>query len=415
MEKRFKKTKNLLLFFSYYCIIYNGILKWDMYRQINVTKGMFDIMNKNILMLLMKLDIGGAETHVVELSKELKKRGFNIVIASAGGVYTKELEEAGIKHYEVPLQNKHPKNVVKAFGLIKTIIEEEKIDIVHSHARIPSFIAGKLHKKMKFPFVTTAHWVFTTKYGLKYITNWGQKTIAVSEDIKKYLMDNYKIPEEDITVTINGIDTDKFSPDTDVSGIESELGIKEDDNTIVYVSRMDEDRSLAAHMLINVIPKLDGIVENLKAVIVGGGNDFENVKMDAERVNEELGREAVVLTGARTDINRLVAPAKLFVGVSRAALEAMAAGKPTIIAGNEGYIGLFDEDKAELAYSTNFCCRGCDATNEETLAQDIGNFFGMWDEDKEKLSEYSREFVKARYSVKRMADDAQKVYESVLK
>ena len=371
-------------------------------------------MEKNILMLLMKLDIGGAETHVVELSKELKKRGYNIVIASNGGVYTKELEEAGIKHYEVPLQNKKPKNVMKSFTLIREIIEKEKIDIVHSHARIPSFIAGKLHKKMKFPFVTTAHWVFSTKFGLKYITNWGQKTIAVSEDIKKYLMDNYKIPENDITVTINGIDTDKFSPDTECEDIKKEFDIKPEDNVIVYVSRMDEDRSFAAHTLISVVSRLDRLVDNVKVIVVGDGNDFERVKDGATAVNTELGRDAVMLAGARTDINRLVAPACLFVGVSRAALEAMAAAKPTIIAGNEGYIGLFTEDKAELAYSTNFCCRGCPETTEEELLKDIGGFFGLWDEDKEKLANYSREFVKERYSVKRMADDAENVYKSVI-
>lgn len=372
-------------------------------------------MKKNILMLLMKLDIGGAETHVVELSKELKKRGYNIIIASNGGVYTKELEEAGIKHYNVPLQNKHPKNVIKSFRLIKKIIEDEKIDIVHSHARIPSYIAGKLHKRMKFTFVTTAHWVFTTKYGLKYITDWGEKTIAVSEDIKEYLIKNYHLPAENIRVTINGIDTDKFSPDTDTSAVRKEFGIEPEDRLIVYVSRMDVDRSLAAHMLINIVPKLDTIVDNIKVLVVGGGNDFENIQKEADTVNVELGRKAVITTGARTDINRLVAPAELFVGVSRAALEAMAAGKPTIIAGNEGYIGLFDEDKAELAYSTNFCCRGCPGTSEETLAQDIGGFFGMWDEDKDKLSKFSREFVKQRYSVKVMADDAEAIYKEAEK
>lgn len=371
-------------------------------------------MKKNILMLLMKLDIGGAETHVAELSKELHRRGFNVVVASNGGVYTSELEAAGIKHYIVPLQNKNPSNVIKSYKLIKEIIEKEKIDIVHSHARIPSFIAGKLHKKMKFPFVTTAHWVFTTKYGLKYITNWGEETIAVSEDIKKYLMDNYKIPEDKITVTINGIDTDKFSPDTDGGKVREEFGLKESDRVIVYVSRMDTDRSLAAHMLIEGLVKLDKLVDGLKLLIVGGGNDFDKIAEEAKKVNETLGREAVLLAGARTEINEFVANAELFVGVSRAALEAMAAGKPTIIAGNEGYIGLFDEDKAELAYSTNFCCRGCEMTTEEKMTQDIGNFFGMWDDDKKRLSEYSREYIKEHYSVKRMADDAEKVYKSVL-
>ena len=81
---------------------------------------------------------------------------------------------------------------------------------------------------MKFPFVTTAHWVFNTGYGLKYITDWGEKTVAVSEDIKTYLMDNYHIPSGDINVTINGIDTEKFSPKTDCEDIKKELGIKDD-------------------------------------------------------------------------------------------------------------------------------------------------------------------------------------------
>ena len=371
-------------------------------------------MNKNILMLLMKLDIGGAETHVVELSKELKKRGYNIVIASNGGAYTEELEKAGIKHYTVPLQNKHPGNVMKSFKLIKKIIKDENIDIVHSHARIPSFIAGKICRKEGVPFVTTAHWVFTTKYGLKYITDWGEKTIAVSEDIKKYLMDNYHIPEDNITVTINGIDTDKFSPDTECDEIKKEFGIEDKDRVVVYVSRMDEDRSLVAHMLIDVVPKLDTIVDNIKLLVVGGGNDFDNVKALADKVNTELGRKAVVMAGARTDINKLVAPAELFVGVSRAALEAMAAAKPTLIAGNEGYIGLFGKDKAELAYSTNFCCRGCPMPNVDTLAQEVGGFFGLWDEDKKELADFSREYIKKNYSVKTMADDAEKVYKSVL-
>lgn len=368
----------------------------------------------NIMMSLMQLDIGGAETHVVELAKELKRRGHNIIITSNGGAYVEELNRCGIKHYEVPLQNKKPQNVLKAFSLLRKIITEEKIDLVHSHARIPSFILGKLHKKMKFPFVTTAHWIFTTKYGLKYITDWGQKTLAVSEDIKKYLMDNYKIPESDITVTVNGIDADKFSADTDKLACCKEFGIANEDNVIAYVSRMDEDRSLAAHQLIEAVRRLNPIIENLVCIIVGDGNDFENVKKEADSVNKEIDREAIKLTGARTDIEKLIAPAKLFVGVSRAALEAMAAEKPTVIAGNEGYIGLFDEGKLQTGLATNFCCRGCEMSSADKLTQDIGNFFGLWEDEQKRLGKYARETVMKYYSVKRMADDAEKVYKQVL-
>ncbi len=364
--------------------------------------------NCNIMLSLMKLDIGGAETHVVELAKELARRGHNVIVTSNGGVYADELTQAGIKHYTVPLQNKNPFNVIKAFSMLKKIIKEEKIDIVHSHARIPSFILGRLHKKMKFPFVTTAHWVFTTKYGLKYITDWGQQTVAVSEDIKKYLMDNYGISEDNIVVTINGIDTDRFSPDADASGIMQEFGLSENDNVIVYVSRMDKSRSLAAKQLIEAVHQLRDKIDNLKLLIVGDGNDFETVKSMA------AGKDYIKLAGGRTDINNLIAAGCLFVGVSRAALEAMAVEKPVIIAGNEGYIGLFDESKLGVGIDTNFCCRGCAESTAELIKSDIEKFFAMDEQQRRKLGIYGRNLIIENYSVIRMTDDTMKIYERVL-
>ena len=92
----------------------------------------------------------------------------------------------------------------------------------------------------------------------------------------------------------------------------------------------------------------------------------------------------------------------------------MAAEKPTIIAGNEGYIGLFDKDKLDAGLSTNFCCRGCGESDTETLTQDIGNFFGLWEEEQNNLGKYAREVVSEYYSVTKMADDAEKVYKEVL-
>lgn len=367
-----------------------------------------------ILMALMQLDIGGAETHVVELSKELKRRGNEIVVVSNGGVYERELEEAGIKHYCLPLNTKSPKSMLISYKGLAKIIKEENIELVHSHARIPSFLLARLHKKMKFPFVTTAHWVFKTSGGLKYLTNWGEKTVVVSQDIKKYLMDNYNTKEEDIFVTINGIDTKKFCQDIDKEDVYAEFGLKEEDNVIVHISRLDEDRSLVAKQLINIMPKLSRVIDDLKLLVVGEGNDFENIKMMAQKTNEELGEERVILTGARCDIARLISPAKLFVGVSRSALEAMSEKKPVIIAGNEGYIGLFFEDKLDIAIKTNFCCRECEPSTEELLAQQIGEFFGMWDEDVEKLAQFGQKLIYDNYSLKRMADDNERAYNACL-
>ena len=123
----------------------------------------------------------------------------------------------------------------------------------------------------------------------------------------------------------------------------------------------------------------------------------------------------IIIDMNEVDIAELIAPAKLFVGVSRAALEAMAEEKPCIVAGNEGYIGLFDESKVDVALATNFCCRGCADSTSEQLAQDIGEFFGMWEEDRAKIGAFGRQMIIDNYSVKRMTDDTESIYSSVLK
>ena len=368
-----------------------------------------------VLMATMKLDIGGAETHIVELSKALARRGIEIIVASNGGAYEKELEDAGICHIKVPFHTKNPVCMKRAYNMLKDIIFNYQIDVVHAHARIPAFLCGQLHRKYHFRFVTTAHWVFSTKFPYNFLTCWGDRTLSVSDDIKKYLMESYGIEDEKIRVTINGIDLEKFSADTDFSSVAEEFGLKEDKTRIVYVSRMDTDRSLAAHKLIEITPELCREIPNLEVIIVGGGNDYETVKTEADSVNKSLGRPVIITTGSRTDINRFVASGNMFIGVSRAALEAMACEKPSIIAGNEGYIGIFDEDKLKVSIDTNFCCRGCGETTAEQLKQDILTILKSTTQEQQRLGQYAREVVRTHYSIDTMADDATKMYVSIIK
>lgn len=369
---------------------------------------------RKMLHALMGLEIGGAETHVVELVKELKRQGYDIVVASNGGVYEKELSEAGIKHYKVPLNNKNPLNFIKSYYLLKDIIVNENIKLVHAHARIPGFICGLLKKRLGFTFVTTAHWVFYTGMGLKYITNWGEKVIAVSEDIKKYLMDNYKTKEENIYLTINGIDTDKFSPDIVAPEIMAEFNICERDTVIVYVSRMDADRAKAAWELIECVPLLNQKMEHLKVIIVGAGNQYEDMVKKVKLMNKQLHKEMIYMAGARTDINRLVSVADIFIGVSRSALEAMAAAKPVILAGNEGYLGLFDMDKLDNAVESNFTLRGNELSSSQKLLNDILYTVSLSDEKRQQLGRMGREVIFEHYSVNKMAKDCEKAYDAAL-
>ena len=370
--------------------------------------------SKKVLMVLMGLEIGGAETHVVELSKQLRREGWEVAVVSNGGVYERELTDAGIRCHRAPLHRRNVLLMLRSLRILRRVIREERPDVVHAHARIPAFLCGILQRRMGFPFVTSAHWVFYVNGLLKRIADWGERTIAVSDDIKAYLIENYGVPAEQISVTINGIDTEKFSPDVSGERVLREFGLSPERPVVSYVSRMDESRALVARQLVASAPRLREAVPGIQLLIAGGGDAFDKIKSMADAVNAAAGEHFVVMTGARTDINEIVAAGDLFVGVSRAALEAMAAGKPVVVSGNEGHIGLFDENKLELAQSNNFCCRGCEGSTEELLYIDIVYALGeLKENDRADLGEYGRSVIQKYYSVERMARDAEAAYRAV--
>ena len=371
-----------------------------------------------ILIAAMSLDLGGAETHIVELTRGLLARGHDVTVVSAGGAYVAELSAAGAKHYWAPLDKRKPRDMAKALGVLSFLIRTERFDVVHAHARIPAFLCGIMRRFHKFRFVTTAHWQFDARGLDKMLSNWGEHTLAVSEDIKQYLISTYNLPEEKITVTVNGIDTNKFSPAVSGETVRRELKLPVAAPVLVFVGRMDHTESaptatIAA--LLDGAPELATRVKGLRIVLVGGGTREQEFMEKAAAVNSVVGREVIIMTGVRTDIPDVLAAADLFVGVSRSALEAMSLGLPVILAGSEGYLGLFEEDILDRAVNTNFCCRGEAKTETERLTADIAEFFKdfgkpLHEGTAARLGAYCRETVLKYYSVGRMTDDCELVY-----
>ena len=366
-------------------------------------------MPKNILLALMAADIGGAETHVLELAKGLKDRGFHPVVVSAGGTYVQEFEQYGIPHYFAPLTSKNPIKMIQSCMTMKQVIQKEKIDVVHSHARIPSFILGVLQRFMHFPFVTSAHGTFKVTWLLRFLTNWGQRTIAVSGDIGEYLKKNYHLPSKHIIMSVNGINTDRFSKETACDDEMRELSLSREDFRIVHMSRLDDDTKDVAFTLLEAVKRLKPQIPNLKLIIVGSGKYYNELKREVDRANGDA--PYVFMTGARTDVAELLNTADLFIGIARSALEAMACEKNVILAGISGYLGLFGEDKLEAAIATNFTCRGIGKTTADQLCLDILFFTQqLSEEEKKRLGAYSRQIVVENFSLDKMVDDAVNTY-----
>ena len=365
-----------------------------------------------ILMATMGLDIGGAETHIVELSKALKALGHEVAVVSNGGVYVSEIQAAGIRHYSAPLDQRSLTAMFRARRILKRILRRERPDIVHAHARIPAFLCGTLGGRKRYAFVTSCHGVYQVSGMLKLLSNWGEHALAVSEDIRDYLMEQYGVPEEQIALTINGIDTERFSPAVSGQAVRQELGLGEGP-VIGHVSRLDQAASHTARQLISIAPQLCAQVPGLQIVIVGGGDVYEELAVLARQANERIGRAGVVLTGPRTDVERILAACCLFVGVSRAALEAMAAGKPAVLSGAQGHTGLFTPELLDKAVDTNFCCRTDPVSTQDQLLEEVLAALALPPERQAELGAFGRQVVQERYSVGRMARDALSVYDRV--
>ena len=363
-----------------------------------------------VLMVAMGMDIGGAETHIVELCRAFAARGVEVFVASAGGVYAQELEKIGIPHVKLPLNQKTPLAMMTAKRGLGKLIEKEKFDIVHAHARIPAFICGSLRKRYDFRFVTTDHLDFRLTPLLRKLTNWGEYTFAVSEDLKQYLLNNFRLNPKHIALTVNGINTEKFAPRA------LNMSLREtfhagDRAVLLHISRLEEHLSVCVRALMGAVGKLS---EKAMLVVVGDGSYAETLRAEAKEYNEKLGFEAIVFAGATTNVEGYIAASDIVVAPSRAAMEAMASGKPTVVSGSQGHGGIFREDIVEGAVESNFCFRGAGLPTTEVLMKAIEEILAMSVEDREKLGAFGREFIKKHYSVDVMAETQLAGYEKVL-
>ena len=106
-------------------------------------------------MLVASLDMGGAETHVVELCRALKSLGHEITVASRGGRLCRKLY--GIPHVEIDLATRSPLRLLRSYILLLRTVKKTNPDIIHSHSRIASLLGERVARKKRICFVTTVH------------------------------------------------------------------------------------------------------------------------------------------------------------------------------------------------------------------------------------------------------------------
>ncbi len=315
-----------------------------------------------ILILTDSLGVGGAETHIAQLAQALFERGEEVYIASAGGTTADRLEKMGISHIRMPLGTHSPWQWLLLRRKIRAFIKHEKIDVAHAHARVPALLIHGV-RRLGCAEIVTVHAKFRTGLLRRFLSRWGEHSIAVSEDLRTYLHNVYGIPMQRISVIPNGIDLAHFSPN-----VEKEAS---DTLRILFASRLDEDCSRGAEMLCEIAPVLAKQIPNLHFSFVGGGKKMPEIAERVKKINRILGFSCISVLGTVQDMAPLLKEHDLFVGVSRAALEAMACGCSVILCGNEGYGGIMTKETFWNASLSNFCARGEEKPDAARLLSDI--------------------------------------------
>lgn len=345
-------------------------------------------------MLCDSLDLGGVETHIVTLANALVARGHEVTLLSGGGRLCDAL--VGVKHITLPLFKKRA--LLSLFFTLWHLFRRERFDVIHAHTRFSAFLCRPIAKGR---LVTTAHWVFDTRFPRGMLSHWGAATLAVSPDIEEYLQQSYRLPREKIYSTINGIDTTLFAPSEKNNSVPK----------IVCCTRMEPERDRSVFCLLEACDALADISFSL--LILGGGSDLPLIEQKRNTLLKKHPHLDITLAGGVTDVAAHLRDADIFVGVSRAALEGMAAGCATVLAGNEGYLSVFSPNEAKAAEESNFCCRGASATTADALARDLRTLLSLPREKLHRMGEKCREYVVSRYSTRQMTEDALSVYQTI--
>jgi len=295
---------------------------------------------------------GGIEQVSYEQSKRLTQSGYQIDVLTSKfeGRNTNPIK--GIKIYHYPSLN-----VAKRFGVPYPIISFkayktftqliQKCDLVHAHGHVymSSYIAGKVAKKYKKPFIVTQHNTFIDYQSLlniieqlndfiigKSVLKHANKVITVSKETMKYVL-KLGADKTKTSVIYNGVDTDYFRP---VNKRESreKLGLPKNRKIILSIRRLVYKNGLDT--LIESVPLLTRDHPDLLFLVAGKG---PSRKLIEDRI-KELGIDSnVKLTGFVPDellplyydaADYFILPSASGEGLPLVLLEAMACGLPVI-------------------------------------------------------------------------------------
>ena len=344
-----------------------------------------------ILVFGDRLDVGGTQVNAIELAAALRDfHGHEVVYFATPGPMLKYAEEKQLRFLPAPDAHIHPS--FPRMPALYNAVRRERPDLIHvwdwTQLLDAYYVA---HIMMRIPMVVSV------------------MSMAVPRLLPKALPTTLGTPEllehaqasgrPRLELVLPPVDVHYNSPAAvDSQPFRKRYGLGDNEITIVTVSRLvGWMKAESLRRTIEVVRRL-GREFSLRFVIVGDGTARADLEAVARTTNTELGREAVIFTGAMVDPRPAYAAADIVVGMGGSILRGMAFSKPVVVVGEQGFSKpLYPENAESIYYKGMYGLGDGDPDNERLLA-DVSGLLERRNAFHE-LGQFSRDFVLQRFSL----------------
>jgi len=292
-----------------------------------------------VLQVICHLNIGGVQRQLLKLLPRLNSQKYDVSILCVRnlGELMPLFVKEGFPVHLIVIKRVH---LLRNFFKLVKFMREGRFDIVHTHmydANTPARVAAKL---AGVPGILAHEHNIENWKGKRqkimdrFLANFTDKIIAVSQGVKNFLIEEEGIPEKKIEVVYNGVDLGEFDDvRVDIEDKKKEFGIAPQEKVVGMVSRIVPQKGhkyflQAAAEILKVFP-------DTKFLIVGGGK--RALEEEIKRLTKELGIEKqVIFAGYREDIPEILPLLDVFAfpsereGFPNALLEVMVAEKSIV-------------------------------------------------------------------------------------
>lgn len=297
---------------------------------------MIDLFNMDNISILQEMG------YEVEVAANFESG--NVTSAERLKVFQRELQDKGIRYYQVPIPRSIAKigSIWKSYRQLRALCRKNRYQAVHTQTPIGGAITRLAARKLR----KTGSKVIYMAHGFHFYEGAPKKNWLLFYPIEKYLSKC-----TDILITINhedydrakefyakevyyvpgvGVDLEKFAKQPDGrQRVRKSAGIAEDDFAIVSVGELSKRKN--QETIIRALAQIPD--RHVKYLLVGQGSEEQKDR----RLAEELGvAKRVVFAGYCKDVREMLQAADCFVfpslqeGLPVALMEAMAFGLPVI-------------------------------------------------------------------------------------